>query len=231
MTTNPLTKELFENVDENYRLFSLKLIPDTKYRIIGVRVPIIKNIAKKYSANKELIKSFLDDEHVYYEEWFLHGRFIDDIKTSVEDVFSRLDFFLSHLDSWSVCDSTSAGLKIVKNHKKVFYDKISEYLKSDNPYTVRFAVTLLMNYYLDDDYCESAFRTVNAINTEHYYVNMAIAWFYSTALIKQYDKAVKYLENGTLNDFVHNKSIQKAVESFRISNDVKDYLKKLKRKK
>lgn len=231
MINNPLTKELFENADENCRLFSLKLIPDTKYRIIGVRVPIIKNIAKKYSANKELIENFLAEEHIYYEEWFLHGTFIDSIKNSVKEVFSRLDFFLPHLDSWSVCDSTSAGLKIVKKHKKLFYEKISEYLKSNNPYTVRFAVTLLMNYYLDDDYCESAFQTVNTINIEHYYVNMAIAWFYSTALIKQYDKAVKYLENGTLSDFVHNKSIQKAVESFRISNDIKDYLRKLKRKK
>ena len=228
---NIITKELFKSVDKNYCEFSKKLIPDTNYEILGVRVPTIKKIAKKYSTNTKIINDYLFEKHYYYEEWFLHGLLIGLEKRDVEKVLKLLDEFLPYLDNWAICDSTSASLKIIKCNKELFFEKITGYLNSNNPYTVRFAVTLFMNYFLEEQYLEDIFKLINKINSNHYYINMAISWLYSVALVKHYDKTITLFTDNVLSDFIHNKSIQKAIESFRIPQDKKLYLKTLKRKK
>ncbi len=228
---NIITKELLDNVDKDYRDFAKKLIPDTNYDILGVRVPTIKKIAKKYSINKKLINDYLSEKHCYYEEWFAHGILIGLEKRDVENVLKFLDDFLPYLDNWAICDSTSASLKIIKRNKELFFEKIKGYLNSNNPYTVRFAITLFMNYFLEEQYLENIFKLINNINSNHYYINMAIAWLYSVSLVKHYDKTITMFAGNVLSDFIHNKSIQKAIESFRIPQDKKLYLKTLKRKK
>lgn len=224
------TKTLIENAEENYKAFSKKLIPDTHYEILGIRVPTIKNIAKKYKTETLLIKNFFEEKHFFYEEWFLHGIMINQASTNVADALILLDKFLPFLDNWAICDSTSASLKILKKDKDITLNKIKEWIKSDNPYTIRFAVTVLMNYYLSENTQKIIFEYINSINSDNYYVNMAIAWFYSVALVKCYDQALYYIKEAKLKLFIHNKAIQKAIESYRISDSIKKYLRTLKRK-
>ncbi len=224
---NQITKALLLEKDDKYRLFSQKLIPDTSLEIIGVRVPKIKQIVKQF-ANTECAYNFIRENHKYYEEYFVHGLLIGTIKNDIQQVFKMLEDFLPHLDNWAICDSTVANLEIFKKHKELTHKKALDYLKFNNPYTVRFGVIILLDYFLDDGFNENVINALLNVKSEHYYVNMAIAWFISVALVKQYDTMIKYIENKLFPKFVHNKAIQKAKESFRISSDVKVYLNTLK---
>lgn len=222
-----ITKELLNAVDDAYKTFSKKLIPDTNLEILGVRVPKIKAIAKKFT-NTNDAKEFLSCDHKYYEEWFLHGLLLSSLKCDIDVIFNCLDKFLPHVDNWAICDSVAAALKIFNKHSDKVLNKIKEWILSPNPYTVRFAIVILLDYFLGDKFDEKIFDIVINAACEHYYINMAIAWFISVALIKQYDSAVKILIDKRLPKFVHNKSIQKASESFRIDAATKSYLKSLK---
>ena len=227
---NVFTQKLIENTDEEYRVFSKKLIPDTRYEILGVRVPVIKRVAGKCRNGEVSGSDVFSKNHSYYEEWFLHGILIEEVCKDINGVFSLLDGFLPRLDNWAVCDSTSASLKIIKKNRSAVLDKIAEWKNSDNPYTVRFAITVLMNYYISETTEDGIFEIVNGIDSDNYYVNTAAAWFYSVALVKCYEKAILFLQNGSLKTVIHNKAIQKAIESFRIADNVKKYLKTLRRK-
>lgn len=223
-----LTELLISNSEENYELFSKKLIPDTSYEILGVRVPKIKEIARLAVKNSAVALSFLKEKHDYYEEYFLHGIILGNLKTDFNIIMNLLDDFLPYIDNWAICDSTVSAMKIFKKHKKEVFEKISRWIKSDKPYTVRFAVVTLLQYFVDDEYIADAISLVYNACSNHYYVNMAIAWFFSVALVKQYDKTVGVLENKSLPKFIQNKSIQKAIESFRIDQNTKNYLRTLK---
>ena len=224
-----IQKELFSLQDKEYMKFSSKLTPNVpEDTIIGVRIPEIRKLAKKLVKNNEY-KDFLKElPHKYYDENLLHGAIISESK-DFEKCIKLLDNFLPFVDNWAVCDTISP--KIFKKHKKELIEKIKEWSQSDKTYTCRFGVEMLMTHFLDEDFKKEYLEMVANIHSEEYYVKMVIAWFFATALAKQWDYAVIYLENNRLDVWVHNKTIQKARESLRILEDKKGYLKGLKRKK
>ena len=224
-----IQKELFALQDKEYMRFLSKLTPNiSEDTIIGVRIPEIRKLAKKLVKNNEYEDFLKELPHKYYDENLLHGAIISENK-DFENCIELLNSFLPFVDNWAVCDTISP--KIFKNHKKELIEKIKEWSQSDKTYTCRFGVEMLMTHFLDEDFKKEYLEMVANIHSEEYYVKMVIAWFFATALAKQWDYAVIYLENNRLDVWVHNKTIQKARESLRISMEKKEYLKKLKRGK
>ena len=224
-----IQKELFSRQDKEYMKFLSKLTPNvSEDTIIGVRIPEIRKLAKKLVKNNEYEDFLKELPHKYYDENLLHGAIISENK-DFENCIESLDSFLPFVDNWAVCDTISP--KIFKKHKKELIEKIKEWSQSDKTYTCRFGVEMLMTHFLDEDFKKEYLEMVANIHSEEYYVKMVVAWFFATALTKQWDYAVIYLENNRLDVWVHNKTIQKARESLRILEDKKGYLKGLKRKK
>jgi len=224
-----IQKELFSLQDKEYMKFLSKLTPNvSEDTIIGVRIPEIRKLAKKLVRNNEYEDFLKELPHKYYDENLLHGAIISENK-DFENCIELLDSFLPFVDNWAVCDTISP--KIFKKHKKELIEKIKEWSQSDKTYTCRFGIEMLMTHFLDEDFKKEYLEMVANIHSEEYYVKMAVAWFFATALAKQWDYAVIYLENNRLDVWVHNKTIQKARESLRILEDKKGYLKGLKRKK
>ena len=224
-----IQKELFSLQDKEYMKFLSKLTPNVpEDTIIGVRIPEIRKLAKKLVKNNEYEDFLKELPHKYYDENLLHGAIISENK-DFENCIELLDNFLPFIDNWAVCDTISP--KIFKKHKKELIEKIKEWSQSDKTYTCRFGVEMLMTHFLDEDFKKEYLEMVANIHSEEYYVKMVVAWFFATALAKQWDYAVIYLENNRLDVWVHNKTIQKARESLRILEDKKRYLKGLKRKK
>ncbi|WP_314014130.1 DNA alkylation repair protein [Leptotrichia wadei] len=224
-----IQKELFSLQDKEYMKFLSKLTPNvSEDTIIGVRIPEIRKLAKKLVKNNEYEDFLKELPHKYYDENLLHGAIISENK-DFENCIELLNSFLPFVDNWAVCDTISP--KIFKKHKKELIEKIKEWSQSDKTYTCRFGVEMLMTHFLDEDFKKEYLEMVANIHSEEYYVKMVIAWFFATALTKQWDYAVIYLENNKLDVWVHNKTIQKARESLRILEDKKGYLKRLKRKK
>ena len=224
-----IQKELFSLQDKKYMKFLSKLTPNvSEDTIIGVRIPEIRKLAKKLVKNNEYEDFLKELPHKYYDENLLHGAIISENK-DFENCIELLNSFLPFVDNWAVCDTISP--KIFKKHKKELIEKIKEWSQSDKTYTCRFGVEMLMTHFLDEDFKKEYLEIVANIHSEEYYVKMVIAWFFATALTKQWDYAVIYLENNRLDVWVHNKTIQKARESLRILEDKKGYLKRLKRKK
>lgn len=216
---------LLENRDEGYRNFTLPLIPNIDEKtFIGVRLPILKKYAKEL--DKESRDIFVKElPHKYHEENILHAFILSNIKDY--DEFIRLvDNFLPYVSNWSTSDAICN--KYLNKYKDRLINKIYEWLKSDELYRVRYAVKCLMNYYLDDDFRYEHIEKVSEVKLDDYYVKMMIAWYLATGLAKQYDFFIKPIEEKKFNTFIHNKSIQKAVESFRVSAEHKAYLKTLK---
>ena len=218
-----IQKELFSRQDKEYMKFLSKLTPNvSEDTIIGVRIPEIRKLAKKLVKNNEYEDFLKELPHKYYDENLLHGAIISESKNFENCI-------LPFVDNWAVCDTISP--KIFKKHKKELIEKIKEWSQSDKTYTCRFGVEMLMTHFLDEDFKKEYLEMVANIHFEEYYVKMVIAWFFATALAKQWDYAVIYLEDNRLDVWVHNKTIQKARESLRILEDKKGYLKGLKRKK
>ena len=222
-----VTSRLFALQDKEYRDFHSALVPTvSKEKIIGVRVPLLRKFAKelyKSVAGEEFIKNL---PHSYYEEDNLHAFIVEQIK-DFDLCLAETERFLPFIDNWATCDMFSP--KVFANHTDAIYNKSLEWIKSDKPYTVRYGIGMLMRYFLDENFSDDILKTVSQIKSDEYYVNMMIAWFFATALAKQYDSTIVYIENNILDTWVHNKSIQKAIESNRISSDTKKYLKALKK--
>ena len=218
-----ISETLKLNADEKYKKFSEKLIPDTKYPILGVRIPVIKDMAKSLSIADAL--AFTRTPHVFYEEYMLHGLLIN--RLNAENAFPALENFLPFIDNWAICDSVATSLKKLAKDKETLLLRIEKWLRSDKTYTVRFAIVLLLAHFITDEYAERANQLVLSVRSDEYYINMAISWYLSFALIKQYDVTVKILERRSLPKFIQNKTVSKARESFRLSQDKKDYLKTL----
>lgn len=223
---NYIQTELLKLRDVKYREFNARLIPDINPRtIIGVRTPALRKFSKELTKNPEY-QTFLDIlPHKYYEENNLHGFLIENIKDYSEVIY-RLEKFFPYIDNWATCDLIRP--KIFKKHLPELLIKIKEWIRSDHVYTIRFAAEMLMSFYLDDNFSEEHLKIVSEIKSDAYYVKMMIAWYFATALAKQYTFAIKYIEEKKLAPWIHNKTIQKAMESLRISNDKKDYLKTFK---
>jgi len=216
---------LLSQQDIQYRDFTLPLIPNIdKETFIGVRIPVIKKYAKEIS--KEDMKAFLADlPHRYHEENILHAVLLSNIK-DYEEFLKEVNAFLPFVENWSVCD-TICNKHLIK-HKSQLINEVGRWLKSKEIYRVRYAVKCLMNYYLGEDFQEEHLREVQAVKLTDYYVQMMIAWYLATGLAKNYDAFVKVIEEKWFDDFTHNKAIQKAVESYRVSDEHKQYLKTLK---
>lgn len=221
-----ITKLLFDLRDEEYARFQAKLTPSVDPELfIGVRVPNVRKLAKQLKNNPNAEAFLQEIPHKYYDENMLHGLLISQIK-DFGIAIKETDRFLPYVDNWAVCDIMSP--KVFKKHKEELLDKIKKWVVSSETYTVRFAIEMLMSHYLDEDFKEEYLDIPAVIRSEEYYVNMMIAWFFATALAKQWDSAVLYLQNNRLDKWTHNKTIQKAVESYRITDEQKDYLKTLK---
>ena len=222
-----ITKELLSKKDEKYREFHKKLVPDTEYEIIGVRVPEIRKIVKNTVSNEE-IYSFLRSEHRYYEEYMAHGLIIAEKIKDNDETYALLNEFLPKTDNWAICDTVAASIKKLAENKDLLLKNIKIWINSDRVYTVRFAVVCLLSYFTDKEYTDGTIKLVLSIKTDEYYINMAIAWLYSVMLVKDYDGIIGLLESKTLPQFIQNKTIDKARDSYRIDKIKKEYLKTLK---
>lgn len=225
---NKIQSLLFNLQDLEYKNFHKKLIPTVEQAtIIGVRIPNLRKLAKDlYLKNPELTSLFLEDlPHKFFEENNLHAFIIENFN-HYEKTILFTENFLPYIDNWATCDSFSPP--IFKKYPEEVYDKVLIWIKSDKEFTIRYAIGILMKHYLDDEFKNEILELVSNVKSDKYYVKMMIAWFFATALAKQYDKTINYLENKKLEPWTHNKSIQKAVESRRISDAQKTYLKTLK---
>lgn len=226
MSVDEIRKELFKLQDQKYRDFQSKLIPtvdpDT---VIGVRTPELRKYAKKL-AKQEDITEFLDDlPHQYFDENQLHAFIISEIK-DYEQCINQVCRFLPFVDNWATCDQMSP--KVFKKHRQELLEYIKEWIGSGETYTIRFAIGMLMEHFLEEDFDPAYLELVADVRTEEYYVNMMIAWYFATALAKQYEAVLPFIENQRLDTWTHNKAIQKSVESYRITAEQKEYLKSLK---
>lgn len=212
--------------DKEYLKFHLNIVPNIQEeRIIGVRVPQLRNLAKDLT--KEEIDSFLEDlPHYYQEENMLHAILLSNIK-DVNEALERLNAFLPYVDNWAVCDTIKP--KAFKKNDKRIIEEIRKWIASSHTFIARYGIVALFTFFMDDKYEKDYLDLPLTAISDDYYVNMAIAWFYQVALVKHYDDAVVYLETNRLNDFVHNKTISKCHDSYRLSNEIKEYLKTLRR--
>lgn len=219
-------QDLFTMQDLKYRDFHAKLMPTVdKDSVIGVRVPILRAYAKKFGKTEEA-KQFLEIlPHQYYEENNLHGLLIDQMK-DYELCIEELIRFLPYINNWATCDILS--VKAVKGHLDSYIKNIYQWLESDYTYTIRFGINMLMRYYLEEEFKIEYPEKVAAIRSEEYYVNMVRAWYFATALAKKYDQVLPFLEEQKMDVWTHNKTIQKAIESYRITLEQKEYLRTLK---
>ena len=219
-------KLLFEKQELAYREFSSKLMPTVpKETVIGVRTPILRKLAKELYGT-EAGTAFLQElPHKYFEENSLHGFMLEQIK-DFDEALVRVEEFLPFVDNWSTCDSFTP--KCFKQNPKKLHYKALEWLGSDKVYTVRYGIKILMNFFLEKNFKPEILEQVACIIPKDYYVSMMIAWFFATALAKQYNATLPFLENRRLDSKTHRRAIQKAVESLRITKEQKDYLKTLK---
>ena len=220
-----LLKRLFNLQDLKYRDMQIKIIPNIDPEsIIGVRTPDLKNLAKEILKSGDY-KAFIEElPHKYFEENQLQAFIISGIK-DINECMEELGKFLPYVDNWATCDQMSP--KVFKKHKEELLTCIKVWIASDKPYTIRFGVGMLMEHFLNEDFDLSFPEMVANLRSEEYYVNMMIAWYFATALGKQYQSIIPFIEQKRLDDWTHNKAIQKSVESYRITEEQKKYLKTL----
>ena len=219
---------LFQNQDLVYKDFHAKLMPTIeKDTIIGVRIPILRKLAKELNKTEpELVQIFFQElPHKYYEENNLHAFLIEQI-TNFSECILQTENFLPHINNWATCDSFKP--KIFKQNLPQLLEYSKKWMTSNKIYTIRFGIGCLMNYFLDENFSTDLFDLVLNIKNDDYYIKMMKAWYFSTALIKQYNSAIKILENQKLDTWTHNKTIQKAIESYRLSDKTKKILKNIK---
>ena len=226
MIVEEITNELFKMQDEKYRDFNSKLIPTVdKESMIGVRTPELRKYAKQLVKREDVGEFLHSVPHKYFDENQLHAFILAEIKdfgVCLEEVKN----FLPYIDNWATCDQLSP--KVFKKYRKELLLHIKEWINSDKTYTVRFGIGMLMEHFLDEEFDFTYPEMVAEIRSEEYYINMMTAWYFATALAKQYEKVLPFIENKKLDTWTHNKAIQKAVESYSITDEQKTYLKGLK---
>lgn len=223
---NELQQHLFGMRDAAYAAFIAKLTPGfPPSHFIGVRVPLLRTIARSFAKEEAASQSFLSHlPHSYYEEDMLHGMLISLVK-DYDRCLDLIDRFLPYVDNWAVCDTLSP--KVFAKHKAQLLENILRWSSSSHTYTCRFGLRMLMTHFLDDSFSADFLEIPAAIHSEEYYVKMMVAWFFATALAKQWEATLPYLENRQLDPWTHRKTIQKAIESYRIPPERKDYLRTL----
>lgn len=213
-------KELLMLTDTQYRDFHKKLIPNVpEARILGVRIPQLRKLGKKLDND--------DFAWDYYEEVMLHGFYIGYKKLDFETRLTLLDEFIPRIDNWAVCDCTIASMKFIEKSRKAFLDYLQTYMRSQKEYELRFAVVVLMDYYLTDEYIDMSLAYLQGLQSDFYYVNMAVAWALSVAFVRYRDRVLPILESRLLSREVQNMTIGKIRDSLRVDKETKQYVKSL----
>lgn len=213
--------------EESYKKFSEKII-NSNYPLLGLRTDIIKKIAKE---NVDKYQDYFLEEHYYYEEYMIHGMMIGYLKKDFDLIIQLIDDYIKLINSWALCDSVVSNLKIINKNYKNYYNKIIEYANSESEFTSRFGYCVLLCYYINKERKEYLNDILSLCNKEHekYYVQMMVAWLLSVVYIKFKDEALRFLNNCKLDDFTFNKTISKICDSYRVSKQEKDELKKIRR--
>ena len=226
MIIQEIREKLSSLQDLKYREMQVRIIPSVKPEsIIGVRTPELRKMAKELAQSRE-IGVFLENlPHKFFEENQLHAFIVSGMK-DYRECLGALNRFLPYVDNWATCDQMSP--RVFKKHRPELLESIRGWLGSAETYTIRFGIGMLMEHYLDEDYNPACPEMVADVRSEEYYVNMMIAWYFATALAKQYEAVLPFITEHRLDTWTHNKAIQKAIESFRITPEQKEYLKSLK---
>lgn len=224
-----IQKELIELSDISYKEFHAPLIPNVDPdRVLGVRTPILRNYAKKVAKYEECDEFLNALPHVFYEENNLHSSLLAIKYKKLEDYLIAIEQFLPYIDNWATCDMVKPA--VFKKNPELVYEYVKKWLKSEHIYTARFGIVTLLSQYLDDQFKPEMLELVAAVTLDDYYAKMAVTWYFSIALVKQYDATIGYFTEPKLDDWIHNKAIQKAIESLRIDIETKNYLRTLKLK-
>lgn len=220
-------QRLLELAEPKYQKFSASLLPDTD-NILGVRLPAVRKLAKELAGSnwREYFSLNKDD---YFEETMLQGLTIGYLKEDIETVLSEVREFVPKISNWSVCDSFCCGLKITNKSKERMWEFLMDYVNSEEPFYVRFAVVMMLDYYIDKEHVEEIFKIFDEIRNENYYVKMAVAWAISMCYVKFPEETIPFLKNNKLDDFTYNKSLQKICESLKPSPEEKALIKSMKR--
>ena len=226
MKRDEIIRELFRLQDKDYALLQAKIIPNiASEKIIGVRTPALRTFAKTLYKDSD-IEDFLSGvPHQYFDEDQLHA-FVISLEKDFDRCITRVDAFLPYIDNWATCDQLSP--KVFKKNPEKLLPFSQTWIKSDKTYTVRFAIGMLMQHFLDENFDTKYVDMVAEVKSKEYYINMMIAWYFATALAKQYESVLPYIEGKRLDSWTHNKAIQKSVESYRITDEQKKYLKSMK---
>lgn len=230
-----IREELYKHLDSEYGKFNKKLCPDTKREILGIRIPILRKIAKEFVKNQEHVKYLEEVLHAnndkYFEEVILQGLIIGYAKFELQEKLVYIKLFVSKIDSWLISDTFIPTLKIKDKDLKEVWDFILPYTKSNEEFEVRFAVIMMLDYFINDEYVNKVINIIDEIENDKYYAQMAIAWTIAEIGIKFPNKAFEYLNGeNNLDKFTYNKSLQKMIESYRVRDEIKDELRKMKRK-
>lgn len=223
-----IRKELEIIAEENYRIFAAKLIPNID-NLLGVRLPKLRKIAKKI-VQLDYEYYLAMDNHLYFEEVMLQGMIIGEIKLPWTERSRYVKQFISKIDNWSVCDSFCCGLKFEVSEKELVWQFLQPYFASDKPYDIRFAVVMLLFYFVDDEYAQKAFTLFDQIKNDDYYVKMAVAWAISIYFRDLPTLTMSYLQKNQLDDWIYNKALQKITESLKVDSSTKIIIRSMKRK-
>lgn len=223
-----IRKELEKIAEENYRIFAAKLIPNID-NLLGVRLPKLRKIAKKI-VQLDYEYYLAMDNHLYFEEVMLQGIIIGEIKLPWTERSRYVKQFISKIDNWSVCDSFCCGLKFEVSEKELVWQFLQPYFASDKPYDIRFAVVMLLFYFVDDEYAQKAFTLFDQIKNDDYYVKMAVAWAISIYFRELPTLTMSYLQKNQLDDWIYNKALQKITESLKVDSSTKIIIRSMKRK-
>lgn len=223
-----IRKELEIIAEENYRIFAAKLIPNID-NLLGVRLPKLRKIAKKI-VQLDYEYYLAMDNHLYFEEVMLQGMIIGEIKLPWTERSRYVKQFISKIDNWSVCDSFCCGLKFEVSEKELVWQFLQPYFASDKPYDIRFAVVMLLFYFVDDEYAQKAFTLFDQIKNDDYYVKMAVAWAISIYFRELPTLTMSYLQKNQLDDWIYNKALQKITESLKVDSSTKIIIRSMKRK-
>ncbi|MBS5857820.1 MAG: DNA alkylation repair protein [Clostridia bacterium] len=222
-------EKLHKLSDEKYKKFHTGLCPGVD-NILGIRVPILRNYAKELKKEYNLEDLIQNIDEQYYEEIMLKGMIIGlENKKDFDTIKGYIKNFVPKIDNWAICDTFCAGLKITKKYEKEMWEFIKIYLKSKNEFEVRFAIVMILDYYIKEEYIKQDFKIFENTKSDKYYIQMAVAWAISICFIKFYNETKEFMKNSSIEKFTYNKAIQKAIESYRITEEQKEELRKLKK--
>ncbi|MBY6915709.1 DNA alkylation repair protein [Clostridium botulinum] len=228
MNNQYIKEKIFELSDSKYKEFHSKLCPNTN-NIVGVRVPILRNLAKEI-AKGNWIDYLSQPENEYYEEIMLQGMVIGLAKMDIDERIKYIEEFVPKIYNWGICDTFCAGLKCFKSNKEKGFELLNRYLDSQKEFELRFAIVLLLDFYIVDEYIDRVIEILDNIHHDGYYVKMAVAWAISICYIKYPEKTMTYLKDNKLDDFTYNKALQKITESYRVDKDEKIIIRNMKRR-